>query len=125
MTDERPTVPCVACAELILADAKKCRFCGEFQPRAGPKVRPKRTFRPPDSDATAILVLGILGLCVCGILGVIAWVKGNAYLDACKSLGCEPKGTAVAGRILGMIATGLIALAILGALLTLGSAHRR
>jgi len=117
MSDERPTVPCIACAELILAEAKKCRYCGEFQAKQGPKLRPKRNFRPPDSDATTILVLGILGICVCCILGVIAWSKGNAYMDACRSLGAEPKGTAVAGRILGMIASGFLALALLGGLL--------
>jgi hypothetical protein len=113
MADERPTVPCVACSEMILADAKKCRYCGELQPTAGPKPRPRKVYRPPDSDATAILVYGILGLCLCGILGIVAWAKGNAYLDACRSLGVQPRGTAEAGRILGMIGTGLLALALL------------
>jgi hypothetical protein len=112
MSDERPTVPCIACAEQILADARKCRYCGEFQAR--PRLRPKKTFRPPDSEATNILILGILGVCLCGILGIVAWTKGNAYLDACRSLGCEPRGIAVAGRILGMIATGFIVLGVFG-----------
>ena len=114
MTDDRPTVPCVACAELILAEARKCRYCGEFQAKAGPRVAPKKAFRPPDSDATTILVLGILGVCLCGILGIFAWTKGNDYLNACSSLGATPKDAAVAGRILGIIGTCLWLAAFFG-----------
>ncbi|MCZ4496369.1 MAG: flagellar biosynthesis protein FlhA [Thermoleophilia bacterium] len=29
-SDDRPRIPCFACAELVLADAKKCRWCGEW-----------------------------------------------------------------------------------------------
>jgi len=117
MPDDRPTVPCVACAELILAAARKCRYCGELQPRSGPRLPPKKKFRPPDSEATTICILGILGVSLCALCGIFAWAKGNAYMDACRSLGAEPKGTAVAGRILGMISTCALAAAIVGGLL--------
>jgi len=119
MADESPTVACPFCAEQILAQALKCRHCGEFVKNAAPKPRPKKVYRPPDSEATSILVFGILGICLCQILGVFAWTKGNAYMDACRSLGVEPRGTAVAGRILGMIASAFIAVALLGGILSL------
>jgi hypothetical protein len=120
MTDERPTVPCVACAEMILAAARKCRYCGEMQPKAGPRVPPKKTYRPPDSEATNILIFGILGICLCFIFGIFAWTKGNSYLSACRSLGAEPRNSAVVGRILGIISTVLWGLAVVGGVLSGG-----
>lgn len=66
--------------------------------------------------ATLIFILGILGVFLCGILGIIAWVQGNDYLARCRAAGVEPDGLAVAGRILGIIATVLL---IIGAAVTL------
>ena len=67
---------------------------------------------PFDSRGTTVLVLGILGLVVCQVLGPIAWVMGsNVRRDALAS-GYPVPGNATAGRILGIIATALIALTI-------------
>jgi hypothetical protein len=55
-----------------------------------------------------VLVLGILSLVICGLLGPVAWVKGNT---ARKEMAAQPgvqwsnRGSITAGRICGMIAT--------------------
>lgn len=64
--------------------------------------------------ATTVFVLGLLGLIFCALLGVVAWVQGNDYLKRCQSMGVEPDGLAVAGRIMGMIATVLMILGLIG-----------
>jgi hypothetical protein len=80
---------------------------------------------PEESQATTILVLGILSLiCSCLPLGVAAWVMGNRELQAIDSGRRNPdnRGTANAGRIIGIVATvlGLIGLVVLFAFLFLG-----
>ncbi len=56
---------------------------------------------------TTVLVLGILGLLVCFILGIIAWVMGNNDLRQMKAGRMDPSGlgSTRAGRICGMIST--------------------
>jgi hypothetical protein len=65
---------------------------------------------------TLILVLGILGLVICGFLGIAAWVMGNGDLKQIDAGTMDPAGrsTTNAGRICGMIATILLALAVVG-----------
>jgi hypothetical protein len=63
---------------------------------------------PKPEGATTVFVLGLLGLLLCGILGIFAWTQGNDYLARCRAAGVEPEGLAVAGRILGIIATVII-----------------
>jgi hypothetical protein len=58
--------------------------------------------------ANTILVMGILSLVVCAPLGIAAWIQGNTYMKRCKEIGVEPEGSAVAGRICGMIASILM-----------------
>ena len=65
-------------------------------------------------QGTTILVLGILGLVVCSILAPVAWYMGN---NAMKEVEANPGRYANAqnikiGRILGMIGTALIVLAL-------------
>ena len=67
-----------------------------------------------DSQATPILVLGILSLVLCQVLGPFAWVMGNkelAGIDAGQRAP-ENRGTAQAGRILGIISTVLLIIGI-------------
>lgn len=73
---------------------------------------------PEASQATTILVLGIIGIVLCQLLGPIAWVMGNNELQAIDAgrRAPENRGTANAGRILGIIGTVLMALGILAAI---------
>jgi hypothetical protein len=65
---------------------------------------------------TTILILGILGLVVCGPLGIFAWIMGNADLREMTAGTMDPagRGNTNAGRICGMIASLLM---ILGAVI--------
>lgn len=69
---------------------------------------------PEASQATTILVLGILGLVVCQVLGPFAWVMGNNELAAIDAGRRPPenRGTANAGRILGIISTVFLAIGL-------------
>jgi len=71
-------------------------------------------YYPEDSQATTVLVLGILSLVVCQILGPIAWVMGNKELAGIDAGRRPPqnRGTAQAGRILGIISTVLMIIGI-------------
>lgn len=76
---------------------------------------------PEASQATTVLVLGILGIVICGILAPIAWVMGNREIEAIDS-GTRPpqnRGTANAGRILGIIGTVLLGIGIIVGILFL------
>ncbi len=66
-----------------------------------------------DSQATMILILGILGLLLCQVLSPIAWIMGNRELRAIDG-GIRPpsnRDQARIGQILGIIGTVLIGLA--------------
>jgi uncharacterized membrane protein YjgN (DUF898 family) len=77
---------------------------------------------PEASQATTVLVLGILGLVVCGVLAPFAWVMGNRELEAIRAGRRPPenRSTANAGRILGIIGTVLIGLVVLFFIFVLG-----
>jgi len=57
-----------------------------------------------------ILVFGILGLVVCQLFGIAAWVMGNQDLREMDARWMDPSGRDMtnAGRICGMIATFLM-----------------
>lgn len=61
-----------------------------------------------------ILVFGILGLIVCVIFGIVAWVMGNGDLKQMDAGAMDPSGRGLtqAGKICGMIGVILNALVI-------------
>lgn len=72
-------------------------------------------------QATTILVLGILGLVLCQVLGPFAWSMGSKALreiDASQGM-LGGRETVNIGRILGIVATVLLGLAILAFMLVL------
>ena len=71
----------------------------------------------PPQGATTIFIFGLLGIVVCGILGIVAWVQGNSYRRACQEQGVELEGLATAGWILGIIASVLLIVGVLFGLL--------
>ena len=73
---------------------------------------------PEQSQATTILVLGILSIVCCGFLGIASWVMGNNELKAIDEGRRPPenRGTANAGRICGIVGVVLTALGLVLAL---------
>lgn len=64
--------------------------------------------------ATLILVLGILGLVLCPICGIVAWVMGNGDIKKMETGEMDPSGLSQtkAGKICGIIATILMIVGI-------------
>lgn len=73
---------------------------------------------PEASQATTALVLGIVGLLMCGIVSPVAWVIGHKEVAAIDSRRRPPenRSAANAGRILGIIGSLLLGLFVLGTL---------
>jgi hypothetical protein len=61
---------------------------------------------------TLILVLGILGILVCVVCGIVAWVLGNADLKEMDAGTMDPTGRGMtqAGKIMGIIGVALASL---------------
>jgi uncharacterized membrane protein YjgN (DUF898 family) len=74
---------------------------------------PPPAYQPPPPahrQATTVLVLGILGIVVCGLCGPFAWAMGNrvvAEIDASRGA-VGGRQEANIGRILGIVATVLL-----------------
>ena len=71
---------------------------------------------PEASQATTALVLGILGIVICGgILSPFAWVMGNKEMEAIDAGRRPPenRGTANAAKILGIVGTVLLGIGII------------
>lgn len=75
---------------------------------------------PEKSQATTVLVLGIIGILCCGPLSIVAWIMGQNEINGIDGGRRDPsqRGTANAGRILGIVGTiiwaGLFLLGVLG-----------
>ena len=79
---------------------------------------------------TLILVLGILGLVICGPLGIAAWIMGSGDLKEMDAGNMDPagRGNTNIGKILGIIATVLMIVGAIVAILAIalgavGAAH--
>ncbi|MHC4154933.1 MAG: DUF4190 domain-containing protein [Planctomycetota bacterium] len=70
---------------------------------AGAQAAPQRPLKPHRGGA--VLALGILGLVVCFILGVVAWVMGNNDLREMDIGVMDPSGRSMtqAGRVCGIV----------------------
>jgi hypothetical protein len=66
------------------------------------------------SNATMVLVLGILSLALCSLLGPFAWHSGNEELARIRAGAADPtrSSLAQAGRVLGIISTSFLVLAL-------------
>jgi len=75
----------------------------------------ERTFVMQPHRGTTILVLGILGLVLCPICGIIAWIMGNGDIAKMQSGQMDPEGLGQtkAGKICGIIATILTIVAVI------------
>ena len=64
--------------------------------------------------AVVILVFGILSFTACPLFGIAAWVMGNNDLREMDNGWMDPSGRDMtkAGRICGMVGTGLLALQV-------------
>jgi uncharacterized membrane protein YjgN (DUF898 family) len=84
-------------------------------PGYGPPGYPAYPPRPKHPQAVTVLVLGILGIVVCGLIGPFAWSMGNrvvAEIEASRG-GWDGQSEAQIGRILGIVATALLALSLM------------
>jgi hypothetical protein len=69
---------------------------------------------PKHPQATTAMVLGILGLVLCGVIGPFAWVIGS---KAVKEIDASPnaysgRSEANAGKIMGIVGTALLGLTV-------------
>jgi hypothetical protein len=87
-----------------------------------PAQQPPMQYAPDHPKATTVLVLGVLGLVVCGLVAPFAWVMGKQTvneIDASQGrLG--GRGAANAGYILGIIGTVFLGFALLTVVAMLG-----
>jgi uncharacterized membrane protein YjgN (DUF898 family) len=88
-------------------------------PYGQPQGYPPVAYAPDHPKATTALILGILGIVVCGVIAPFAWRTGKRTVDEIDASHGQLGGraSAQAGYILGIIGTALLALALLAGLL--------
>ncbi len=86
-------------------------------PPSGPQPGFPSPYGAPQqsSNGTLILVLGIMSIVCVPILGPVAWLLGNNALTAINAGTGNPAelGNVNAGRICGMVGSGLLVLGVL------------
>lgn len=77
---------------------------------------------PKHPQAVTVLVLGILGIVVCGLVGPFAWSMGNRVeREMAAAPGRWSGSTEVTvGKVLGIVATALLGLGLLVVVLFIG-----
>lgn len=90
----------------------------QFPPTSPSPMPPGGMVKP--HRGAVVLVLGILGLLLCFILGIVAWVMGTGDLHEMAEGRMDPSGRGLtqAGKILGIIATCLGILGVLWVILS-------
>jgi hypothetical protein len=83
-----------------------------------PNVQLQQPVQPPvmkPHRGAAVLVLGIVGIVLCFVTGIIAWVMGSNDLREMKQGLRDPEGEGLtrAGMICGIVGTSLAVLALL------------
>ncbi len=76
---------------------------------------------PEPSNATVIFVLGLLGILVCGVLGIIAFFMGKTYKQQVAQGLVKSNGLADAGYILGLISFIILILQIIIVIVMVGA----
>ncbi|MFE5480250.1 DUF4190 domain-containing protein [Nocardia sp. NPDC056541] len=86
-------------------------------PDNGPQGYPQGYYGPPPEhpQATTVLVLGVLGMSLCGLCAPFAWLKGRGVLAEIDGSGGQIGGRTqvYAGYILGIVGTCLLAFTVL------------
>ncbi len=95
-----------------------CAVCGTpLQPGQSicPNGHPQPVMAREHPEGQTVLILGILGLVLCGVLAPIAWLKGRrvlAEMDAQPGVVWSNRGNVQTGQLLGLIGTIVIGVAV-------------
>lgn len=91
-----------------------------FDQRGGPAAMGHAHY-PDQSQSIMVFILGLFGLLACQLLAPFAWRLGNQELAAIDAGRRDPihRGLAQVGRIMGMVGTALIAIAVIAVVLLL------
>lgn len=85
-----------------------------YQPQYQPPYQPQYQLAPEHPQATTVLVLGILGLVLCGVIAPFAWSMGTRVLAEIDASGgmIGGRGSANAGRVMGIIGSVLLIMGV-------------